>query len=295
MKIAALLLLILVGLALLALPTSKTPVASLTQTAEAQQQPATSGTIDEIVQQAIASGETHVLYPILVSHEDVEGFDAAKTYYTVVVARALSKQTVQTSAYDIETWYRFAVTETLSTRASRVCANGLCGVPATVSPAGAGEMLLPKSGGSIQKNGVTVTFEWNDFPDFNIGQTYLIFIDQDAANRVGVSPTGPVGVFSVDTYGGLTPVLSKETALRTDIANRFGNNLNQLRNHFNPAPEPTGCDPVQEQNCYNQGGNWNFSTCQCQLSCVGCEPEPDPCISRPWMDCRPMPETYESY
>lgn len=39
---------------------------------------------------------------------------------------------------------------------------------------------------------------------------------------------------------------------------------------------PSSCDPIQEQSCYDNGGNWNSSTCSCTYP-------PDPCINKPWL------------
>lgn len=33
-----------------------------------------------------------------------------------------------------------------------------------------------------------------------------------------------------------------------------------------PPPPPPTCDPVEEQNCYNNGGSWDSSTCQCNYN-----------------------------
>lgn len=134
-------------------------------------------------------------------------------------------------------------------------------------------MLLAKAGGSVVRNGVTVNLQWSDFPDFVEGQKYLLFIDYDAAARTGVPAIGPVGVFGVDAYGKLTPILQADTGLKADLASRFANDLTQLRATLNPPPAPT-CSTLQENNCYNNGGEWNPETCFCTNM--------DPCIQRPW-------------
>lgn len=240
---------------------------------KAQQGTAAPGSIDEMVQQALANGESIVTTPMTVTHDDVEGFDEAHANLTILVARAESSQSFATSPYNIETWVRFVVTETLSGQPPYKCVDGACAIPSDVAPPASNEMLLAKAGGKIVRDGVTVNIQWSDFPDFTEGQTYLLFIDYDAAARVGVPAIGPVGVFGVDSYGTLTPILQADTGLKADLASRFGNNLNQLRAALNP-PQPPTCDPTQEQNCYDMGGSWNSSTCRCTNT--------DPCIQRPW-------------
>jgi len=42
-----------------------------------------------------------------------------------------------------------------------------------------------------------------------------------------------------------------------------------------PPEEPTLCDTVQEQSCYNQGGSWDATTCSCTY--IQPDPDPDPC------------------
>jgi hypothetical protein len=40
------------------------------------------------------------------------------------------------------------------------------------------------------------------------------------------------------------------------------------------APPPPSCDPVEEQDCYYQGGSWDSASCFCTIIY---EPPPDPC------------------
>ncbi|MDQ3803395.1 MAG: S8 family serine peptidase [Acidobacteriota bacterium] len=42
----------------------------------------------------------------------------------------------------------------------------------------------------------------------------------------------------------------------------------------------TSCDPAQEQNCYDNGGVWNYTTCSCSFN-----PYPEPCGSMPRLPC----------
>lgn len=274
MKTASLALLILVGLFGVIVPLNR-PAPGIEPAAVVQQESAP-GSIDAMAQQAISQGIDPITYPILVAHEDVEGFDEAQLNYSVVVARALSKQSLAISPYTIETWFRFELTEVLSAKSPHLCVGGACAIPAEVAPPGGNEILVPRAGGSVFRNGVTVNLEWAEFPDFTAGQTYVLFLDYDAGARVGVPAMGPVGVFLVDAYGRMSPVFNEDTGLREDLAVRFGNNLNQLRSVLNPQPQPT-CEPETEQNCYNNLGEWNPSLCQCTLP-----PQPDREPCGPW-------------
>jgi hypothetical protein len=82
-----------------------------------------------------------------------------------------------------------------------------------------------------------------DFPDFNIGQRYVLFIDMNQNTRVAANALGPVGVFMLDSHGTMAAVLVEDNDLKSDIASRFGNSVTQLTNAINPPPPPSGCDP----------------------------------------------------
>jgi len=245
--------------------------------AHAQQPPIEPGSIDDRVQKAIINGKFSVTVPLEIMHEDVDGFDDAKAHYSIVVADAVSKQSFATSAYNIETWFKFTVAETILNTAPHICVTGACTLPAGLPAAGANELWLSKSGGTIERNGVTVNLEWNEFPDFNIGQRYVLFIDMNQSTRVGANALGPVGVFMLDNNGIMAAVLGEDTNLKSDISSRFGNSLTQLRNAINPPPPPpSGCDPAAEQACNARGGGyyWDDSTCKCAF---------DVCIPKPWL------------
>ena len=275
MKIAAIALLALIGLTIAFVFWTKSAPA-VTRAMVTQQGSAAPGSLDEKVEQAIANGQDLIMSPILVRHEAVEGFDEAQTYYTIVVVKALSSQSLAISPYNIETWFRFELQEVLSAQPPHLCVNSACAFPAGVAAPAGNEILVPRAGGIIVRNGVTIDMRWSEFPDFTVGQTYLLFIDYDATARIGVPAIGPVGVFLVNAYGTLTPILPEETGLREDVAARFGNSLHQLRAALNPPT--SSCDPIQEQNCYNQGGSWDPSMCYCSGG--------SPCTDVPWgMNC----------
>lgn len=235
-------------------------------------QEAEPGSINEMIVQALANGEARVTNAIAVEHEEVPSFDEAKVSYSVLVARADSQQSLITDPFDISTWFRFTVTETLSVVPPHLCINNSCAPPASVAGAGPNEMLVPRAGGTIFQDGVTVDLLPYEFPDFTIGQSYLLFVDYDSAARIGAPALGPIGVFAVNANGNLT-ALSASSDLKNDIATRFGNSLSQVRTALGSST-PSGCNPTAEQNCYSTGGEWDSSTCQCFR---------DPCFRKPWL------------
>lgn len=238
-----------------------------------QLQSAEPGSIDEMVMQAIADGQTESNNAIVAEHEEVPTFDVAKASYSVFVATANSKQSLQRNAFVISTWFRFTVNETLSVISPRICVNGGCAPPSGVAAAGSTELLVPRSGGTIVKDGVTVDLQLKGFPDFTTGQKYLLFVDYNSSARVGAPALGPLGVFRVNADGTVTAI-SASSDLKDDIAIRFGNSLSQIRAAFGSSSPPTGCSTTSEQNCYSSGGEWDSSTCSCYI---------DPCTRKPWL------------
>ena len=230
------------------------------------------GTIDAMVFQALSRGETLASNGIIGEHELAQTFDEAKANYTVLLATANSKNSVQTSPFSLATWTRFTLTETLSVVAPHVCVSGVCAPPAGIAAAGSTELLVPKPGGNIFKNGVEVDLQLQDFPDFVDGQNYLLFLDYDPAARVGAPALGELGVFVVNSNGTVTALVASSD-LKNDIATRFGNSLSQIRTALGSSGS-SGCSATSEQFCYSRGGEWDSSTCSCYI---------DPCVRKPWL------------
>lgn len=241
-----------------------------TQTQELQG--AEPGSIDEMIVQAIADGQTETSNALVGEYEAVSTFDEAKTYYSVFVATANSQQSLQISPFSISTWFRFTVNESLSVIPPNRCVNNRCALPAGVGAASGSELLVPRAGGTIVKNGVEVDLRMQEFPDFTPGQMYLLFVDYEPAARVGAPTLGPIGVFTVNSDGTVTAI-SAISDLKDDIATRFGNSLSQIRTALGSSA-PSGCSTTQEQYCYSRGGEWDSSTCSCFI---------DPCIRKPWL------------
>jgi hypothetical protein len=236
-------------------------------------QSASPGTIDDMVLQALSNGESLTSVGIVGEHELAQTFDEAKTNYTVLLATANSNNSVQINPFSLATWTRFTLTETLSIVAPHVCVSGACTPPTGIAAPGPNELLVPKPGGNIFKNGVEVDLRLEGFPDFVNGQNYLLFLDYDPASRVGAPALGELGVFAVNANGTITPVAATGD-LKNDIATRFGNSLSQIRTALGSSSPPSGCNPTQEQYCYSRGGEWDSTTCSCYV---------DPCLRKPWL------------
>lgn len=248
----------------------------------ALRQQAEVGSLDWLAQDALANGLQGVNIPTLEwSYFSIEGFNDAATDYSVVVAQPVGKTSHVWNNQNqiIGTWYTFKIVETLSQKPHITC--DLC-PPSPDPPAGIlnpDEIFVPKMGGSVVINGITINSIDPDFPDYSLNQSYLLFIDLDAAKKVGVVSAGPIAAFAVDVNGNLTPVTQRQNSLKDDIATRYGNSLGQLRAALNggatptptpaltpePTPAPEACVPNRSAlaTCRNSGGVWDAQTCSC--------------------------------
>lgn len=263
---------LLIGLTLLGLSIAALVFARAAPPQDIDLQNVEPGSIDEMIVQALANGQSQVTIPLIVEYEEAHSFDETKVSYSVLVARADAKQSLITSPFEISTWFRFTVTETLSLVPSRLCTNNRCAPPSAVAGAAATEMLVPRGGGAIVKDGVSVDLRPFEFPDFTIGKSYLLFVDYDSAARIGAPALGPLGVFSINADGSLSAIAANSD-LKNDIANRFGNSLSQVRTALGSSP-PSSCNPTDKQGCTFRRGEWDDSTCSCFI---------DPCLRRPWL------------
>lgn len=227
---------------------------------------------------AVSRGESEVHLGINESWESVDTLDAALSRYTVVEATALTKKSYVLDQYGIGTWYRFRIERTIRQNYLPTCSG--CGAmpeaPADTPPLNSNEMMVLRAGGVEIVDGVTFFVNVSDFPDFWLNQRYLLFIDYDPTKKVGLVSVGPPGIYMVNGSGGLSHVYESEVddPIRSGLAAGYGNNANTLYNALNPPPPPPQCDPLEEQNCWNNGGSWDLNLCYCN--------QPNSCGSYMW-------------
>jgi hypothetical protein len=193
------------------------------------------GSLEALALDVIAHNETSVTIgaPKWV-HAGVSGIDEAVANYTVVVAHPVSKNGyVWNSDFQmIGSWYKFVITETLVQKPYSACSD--CppspNPPAALLPLNSSEVLVPKAGGSVVVNGVTITSVDEEFPDYQLSQSYLLFLNVDTSKGVGMTSLAAGGVFTVSPSGQLAQVAEgAENSLANDIQTRYGNSLASLR------------------------------------------------------------------
>jgi hypothetical protein len=153
---------------------------------------------------------------------------------SVVVAHLISKQSTCRND-DITTWNKFAIDETLSEAKELPCPGCVPpSPPATVLPLSPGEFLLPKTGGTVNIDGVEVQQSLQDYPEYEFNQKYVLLImlyPSGVARTMG----GPVGVFKVLPNDKLAPISESDHKIRKDFKDVYGNSLAQVREHLKPS------------------------------------------------------------
>lgn len=157
--------------------------------------------------------------------------EEAFSYSTVVVAHLVSKQ----SSYkddEIRTWNKFVIDETLSEAKDILCPRCvLPPPPATLLPLSSGEFLLPKTGGTVNIDGVEVQQFVEDYPEYELNQEYLLLVTLYPS---GLARTfgGPIGVFKVLKNDKLAPISESDHKIRKDFKDLYGSSLDQVRKHL---------------------------------------------------------------
>ena len=234
---------------------------------------------------AAAQGEMFVNDMTSGDFDSVESLDDAFARYTITVGEPVFGKSYVIDDVGICTWYKVRISETLSQKPLFQCST--CGPlvmpdpPSDLLPLNSDEILMVRPGGTAQVGTVTFNEEVEQFPSFNVAQQYLLFLNYDSSKKVATAAIGPTGVFAVTSSNVLTSFLTDadgvviSNAVTDGMSVRFGNNLTQLRNFFNPPPS---CDPDGSRavSCFDSGGTWNATTCFCK-------PAFDPCLRKPWL------------
>ena len=205
--------------------------------------------------------------------------DEAIADYGMAVGEVVTQESVwYEDADEILTWYKFRITETLTTKTYTSCPTCTFdpAPPPSMLPLQPGEILVAFTGGSALIDNVVVETILQGFPGLVQGQRYLLFLNLNSASQIGKVVIGSQGVVHINSDNTFAPVMQLAPGttepLINGLATQYGNSLTQLRAVFNPPPP---CNPFQQQNCENAGGDWNSNTCHCI-------PSFDPCMRRPW-------------
>ena len=198
-------------------------------------QEAEHGTLMWEIQKAKAEGRTAIEISSIGCGMGVQRLDFSLAHYSLVVARPI-EQHVYAETYNLVTWYKFKIVETLSHKAP----TGFIGkqladipIPAALLPLNSDEMVMAKIGGTLVIDGVTVN-AYSNSPRFNLSENYLLFLELDSDKRVAAVPwSDRVGIFKIEGDDEIAAVYNDGSYdLKDKLAARFDNSLTRLREFF---------------------------------------------------------------
>jgi len=188
------------------------------------------GTLKGRILDAKADGLDDVQLSVLICGWDIGNLREALARDTVMLAEVVGKKTFA-DKYDLRTWYRFKIIDTLSERPmpKYPTYSSLPYPPEEMQPVKEDEFVMLEINGQMEIDGVQVTQHSNGVA-YSVGGTYLIFLHIDPSKQVAVrSGTDPLGVFLVGKDGTFKAYVDKPYPLRDQMARQFGNSIEKLR------------------------------------------------------------------
>jgi len=186
------------------------------------------GTYKERLQRAKARGDRKMLSGgVIPLYAHVE-FDQALEIYDLVIGEFVSSKSFATDDNGtIVTWYKFKVHETLSQAKRRV--SKIDSPPAELLPLGSDEILIWKTGGTVEIDGMEIEMQNLEFPPFENSKKYLLVLALDPAKQAGTVEVGPSGALLVQFDDTVEPAAKNRTHFKREIDNRYGASVSKLR------------------------------------------------------------------
>jgi hypothetical protein len=186
------------------------------------------GTYKERLQRAKARGDkklrSHSVIP-LYAHVDLDG---ALAIYDLVIGEFVSSKSFATDDEgNIVTWYKFKIHETLSK--ARMQGSGIDLPPAELLPLAKDEILVWKTGGSVEIDGMEIEMEEVGFPPFEKSTKYLLVLAVDHAKQAGNVQVGPSGALIIKSDDTLESIQKDRHYFKTQIEDRYGASITKLR------------------------------------------------------------------
>ena len=187
------------------------------------------GTLKASILAAKARGENTVEIGVIGCGWEIGSLRTALSRDTVVLAELIEKKTYA-DTWGLRTWYKFKLKETLLEHAPPRRSSWMFGsAPSDMLPIAEDEFLVQESNGRMEIDGVTV-IQHSNGARYSEDQTYLLFLWIDPSTRTAnVAGTDALGVFLVDSDGNLSSYVDESYPLKTDLAKRFNNSVNNMR------------------------------------------------------------------
>ena len=182
------------------------------------------GTFKERLARAKSRGDkklrSHGVIPLYAS----VNLDQALDIYDLVVGEFVSSKSFGTDDDgSIVTWYKFKIHETISRAKNRV--SQVDSPPAELFPLDSDEILIWKTGGTVEIDGIEIEMEELGVPPFEKSKKYLLILASDPAKQAGHVEVGPSGVLIVKSDDTLEPSVRNYTYFKRQIEERFGEKL----------------------------------------------------------------------
>lgn len=163
--------------------------------------------------------------------DEVKDLNDALSYYQMILAVPIEKQSRPFEDAGIRTWYKFKIVEKLSHKQLKPCdcVPADLVAPQEMFPLAADEILIPLGGGSVMVDGVEITQDDVEYPQFALTTRYLLFLRTDDSGQIGLLGMGPAGIFVEREDDRLEPVSHRTNALAPEIATRFRSSIQLLR------------------------------------------------------------------
>lgn len=186
------------------------------------------GTYKERLQRARARGDKKLLsHGVIPLYATVTLDDALQIYDLVVGEFVSSKSFATDDNGNIVTWHKFKVHETLSQAKRRV--SKIDSPPAELLPLADDEILIWKTGGTVEIDGMEIEMKDLEFPPFENSTKYLLLLALDPAKQAGTVEVGPSGALLVKADDTVEPAAKNRPYFKREIENRYGASVSKLR------------------------------------------------------------------
>jgi hypothetical protein len=191
------------------------------------------GTLRWEVQQAKLKGvrdlQTGIIACAWEFRDPQTALQEALSNYAVILAKPIEKNTYADD-YEVATWYKFKILETLSPRPLTPCTScSFPGEPPKDSlPITADEIVMLEGGGAMNVDSFKDTYSTNYSVGYLLRQKYLIFLRLDSVKRTGYAHRRS-GVYTVSGEGEIRPITRNRNALQEYLQAHDQNSLDQLR------------------------------------------------------------------
>lgn len=189
------------------------------------------GTIKGLVLDAKEEGLDKVEMSSIVCGWDIGNLNTVLHRDSVVLADLVNKKTIANS-FGLITWYKFRIADVLSEKPlpKYVRDWGVPDPPQEIQPVNSDEFVVAEINGQVEIDGVRV-IQYSNSAVYKESNRYLLFLFLIPEKRVAIrTGTDPRGVFLVDKDGTFTAYLKEPYPLSEQMAKRFGNSIENLRN-----------------------------------------------------------------